>query len=191
MCAALAVGGDPLFPLPKFAEFDARPHPPRSSQRASVDRRVHCAAANHTVDSLNWLHGDADSWLPAGGCASGAQRSALKHIWSATSFAREECGVSEFGAARSLLGLGRAYGSAQSTKTAAYREGDVSLPRKAKEAVDLCGVLPSVARRFLEHSEQWLLHDDEGLAEAIGHASEVIPYSDPALKDPRAYKSFI
>ena len=150
MIAALAVGADPLFPLPKFAEFTAKPFSGRASAKASRDRRCRVALGNQIHDCLNWMHGCADdSCVSPTAKIPGSQRSALRHIWDATTIALDEVDVSEFGAARSLLGLGRAYGSAQSNKTAAYQEGNVSLPSRGRRAVDIGPLLPPVAKRFL------------------------------------------
>ena len=189
MRRALCVGADALYPLHKLAEFTERGHPSRASVRESRLRQEHVVRANFAVDALNYLHGTEN--VPPTSSTSPAQRSALKHIWESTADAHGDPKVTRFGAARELLQMGRAYGSAQSTKTVPYQEGCVSLPAHGRRPVDFRWLLQGVARRFLEDHQQWLLHDDAQMAEAHDHAASIKPYTDPALRDPRRYHSFV
>ncbi len=129
--------------------------------------------------------------MPPSSTTSPAQRSALKHIWESTYDAQGDPQVTQFGAARELLQMGRAYGSAQTTKTVPYQEGCVSLPACGRKPIDFRWLLHGAPRRFLESHEQWLLHDDAQMAEAHGHAASIKPYTDPALRDPTRYNSFV
>ncbi len=186
---ALLAGADPLFPLKHFAEFTAVDHPSRASSRATFERRRHVCDANMAVDALNYLHGSGDA--AAASAISPGQRSAMKHIWQATGDAQPDAKLTQFGAARELLQLGRAYGSAQPTKTRPYQKGSVSLPAAGRRPVDIRRLLHDPARRFLENHEEWLLHDDEFMAEAHDHAATIRPYMDPALRQPDKYRAFI
>ena len=189
MCVALGAGLESLHPLPKFAEFKAVAHPSRASARATRERRRHVHLANQALEASNWLHGctkeaDASSATPA-------QRSAMRHIWDATADALGGSGLSEFGAARELLQMGRAYGSAQTTKTAAYQEGNVSLPASGRKPVPISTRAGETAQRFLGDPDTWLLHDDRAMSEAHDHAAGIKPYSDPALRDKAKYAAFV
>ena len=164
--APLEGGTCSLFPLPHFAEFIKRPGAGLSSQRASARRCRAVCSANETIDSLNWMHGCGRATSSK---ASPAQKSALKHVWSSVASAPAIDTNTEYGAARELLGFGRAYGSALSSATAPYQKGEVSLPPSDRIPVDISGCLGDVARRFLICHDTWLLHDDAHLAEAHSH----------------------
>ena len=190
--ASVFAGGDcPLFPLPYLSEFTARAQAPRSSGRSAKDRSFLVGRANEAIAALNILHGDDASSTSKS--ASSAQRSALKHVWRSTKSAQlGSTDLTEFGAARELLNLGKTYDSVStSTKTVSYQKGCVSLPAGDRSPVDLARALPHTARHFLEDFDNFILHDDLDMAEAHDHASSIKSYCDPAFNQVSRYHEFI
>ena len=183
-----AAGCGNLLPLPRFAEFERRAQPSQASVRASRRRRHLVVAANCTVDAINWMHGTPEaSTAPP----TPAQKSALKNVWKSTVATPVDPSISSFAAARQLLQLGRTYDRVQSTTTAPYEKGNVSLPPAGTRPVNIASVLHGAPHRFLKNFPDWLLKNDQDLIEAHDFASTIEPYKDPALRNTRNYQDFI
>lgn len=181
-----------LFPLPRLVSLGGTinckgARLSRRSARGPCENEL----CNEAVEALNLCNG-MDS---AGSSLSTVHSEALEVIADAVKAIGEDTeGLSAREAASALLKgrLDDSVAKSGTTSMASYGRGDLSLPESVAGSPNLCDVLSSDARVYLQDIRQQMLRDADSLGEVRSGRPPTIPYMDPVLaKSRRRYIQFI